>query len=242
MANLYILKCVSITSGRTYGDSALLLLIVSLLIEIIMKTFDDTNRSGNPQPPVPDDPLRDISDNEEAQLFDNGPDAPSERLSNGAVKGSAWLLGIVGVFAVALLVAWLIGMHDSPLSSRSDARQLAALSSGQAPLNPALSSRCVQSPGQFVAILVPSGSVKASGETRQKAEKGYENSGKVESNASSASSTGGGASAASADEDRIEKEAREVIQGDFGDNPGRKLKLGGDYAAVQARVNEILHK
>ena len=32
----------------------------------------------------------------------------------------------------------------------------------------------------------------------------------------------------------------EVIHGDYGDNPVRQAKLGKDYAAVQARVNEIL--
>lgn len=44
----------------------------------------------------------------------------------------------------------------------------------------------------------------------------------------------------SADDDRIEREARQVIHGDFGVNPGRKAKLGADYAAVQARVNQLL--
>lgn len=39
---------------------------------------------------------------------------------------------------------------------------------------------------------------------------------------------------------RIEREAREVIHGDYGVNPGRKAMLGADYAAVQARVNQLL--
>ncbi len=42
------------------------------------------------------------------------------------------------------------------------------------------------------------------------------------------------------DQARIEREAMEVIHGDYGDNPVRQAKLGKDYAAVQARVNEIL--
>ena len=41
--------------------------------------------------------------------------------------------------------------------------------------------------------------------------------------------------------DRIEKEALEVIHGDYGNNPGRAQKLGADYDLVQARVNQLLH-
>lgn len=44
-----------------------------------------------------------------------------------------------------------------------------------------------------------------------------------------------------ADMDRIEKEALEVIHGDYGNNPGRAQKLGADYQLVQARVNQLLH-
>ena len=44
-----------------------------------------------------------------------------------------------------------------------------------------------------------------------------------------------------ADMDRIEREAREVIHGDYGNNPSRAQKLGADYELVQARVNQILH-
>lgn len=210
-----------------------------------MKTFDDTNRSGNPQPPIPEDPLNEnISVKDEATIFDNGPESPGERLSSGAVKGSAWLLGIVGVFAVAILVAWLVGMHDSPLSSRSDARQAAALSAVGTPLDPSLSMRSVQTPTQFVAILIPSG---GAGVSQNVGKQTSDISGDAASSANASSSvavtsgTSSSSSASAADEDRIEKEAREVIQGDFGDNPERKLKLGGDYAAVQERVNEILH-
>lgn len=196
-----------------------------------MKTFDDTNRSGNPQPPIPDDNFKDLSPMEEAEMFNNGPEAPAERLSNSAVKGTAWLLGIVGVFAVAVLIAWFIGMHDSPLSSRSDARMSAALSEQQMPLNPTLAKQSAQTPVQFMAILVPVGSRSAAAEATtasQQPVKAVKDSAPVKSQSA-------------ADADRIEKEAMEVIHGDFGNNPGRKAKLGSDYAAVQARVNEILH-
>lgn len=198
-----------------------------------MKTFDDTNRSGNPQPPIPDDNLKDLSPMEEAELYDNGPEAPAERLSNNAVKGTAWLLGIVGVFAVAVLIAWFVGRHDSPLSSRSDARMAAALSEPQMPLNPTLASQSAQTPLQYIAILVPSGSKSVATTAMAQRQK--------PAKAVKVSATASAESLSSTDEDRIEKEAREVINGEFGNNPERKLKLGADYAAVQERVNEILH-
>lgn len=196
-----------------------------------MKTFDDTNRSGNPQPSIPDDNLKDLSPMEEAEMYNNGPEAPAERLSNNAVKGTAWLLGIVGVFAVAVLIAWFVGRHDSPLSSRSDARMAAALSEPQMPLNPTLASQSAQTPVQFIAILVPAGSQSAAAPALKS-----QKPGKVVKRSTTASAK----TLTSIDEDRIEREAREVINGEFGNNPERKVKLGADYAAVQERVNEIL--
>lgn len=56
--------------------------------------------------------------------------------------------------------------------------------------------------------------------------------------ASGASGTGGSAgSSASADIDGL---ARRVIAGEFGNGDARKRALGSNYAAVQARVNEML--
>lgn len=48
---------------------------------------------------------------------------------------------------------------------------------------------------------------------------------------------GGPSSYAAADVDGL---ARRVIAGEFGNGDARRAALGGDYAAVQARVNEIL--
>lgn len=168
---------------------------------------------------------------EEAELYNNGPEAPAERLSNNAVKGTAWLLGIVGVFAVAVLIAWFIGRHDSPLSSRSDARMAAALTEPQMPLNPTLALQSAQTPVQFIAILVPAGSQSAAAPALKS-----QKPAKVVKRSTTASAK----TLTSTDEDRIEREAREVINGEFGNNPERKVKLGADYAAVQERVNEIL--
>ena len=59
--------------------------------------------------------------------------------------------------------------------------------------------------------------------------------------AAKASSAQPAAQMSKADMDRIEREAREVIHGDYGNNPGRAQKLGADYDLVQARVNQLLH-
>lgn len=53
------------------------------------------------------------------------------------------------------------------------------------------------------------------------------------------------ATIASQDEGIIDRVAREVIRGHWGDNPYRKMRLevaGYDYKKVQARVNELLKK
>lgn len=191
-----------------------------------MKTFNETNNTGNPQPADPNYFSTDnLTSMNEAEIYDNGPEAPENHLSGEAVKGAAWLLGIVGVFAVAVLLAWIIGMHDSPLSSRSSARQALALSS-----QPAAIPQTTITPTQFVAILVPNvapSSLVASAPATTN---------NVKTTAATTSK-----SVSAADADRIEKEALEVIHGDFGNNPGRKEKLGADYAAVQARVNALMH-
>ena len=193
-----------------------------------MKTFDDSKKSGSPQP-APEDPIKDLTSMEEAEMYGNGPDAPAERLSNNAVKGGAWLLGIVGVFAVALVVALLVGEHNGPLSSRSEARQEMALSQPQQPLNPG--TLAPQTAYQFVAVLIPS----------QGAGSGNVAAAQSKASAAASSVTASASATSDVDASRIEREAREVIHGDFGDNPGRREKLGADYAAVQARVNQILN-
>lgn len=63
-----------------------------------MKTFEDPKKNiGCGCDSTKDEYRRDISEMEEAEMFDNGPSSPDERMSNNAVKGGAWLLGIVGV-------------------------------------------------------------------------------------------------------------------------------------------------
>ncbi|MDE6227920.1 MAG: hypothetical protein K2M63_10435, partial [Muribaculaceae bacterium] len=83
-----------------------------------MKTQNDPLPSENigiQEQEVLNDGLNPI---EQAMEYGSGPDSRSERLSNNAVKGMAWLLGIVAVFAVCILVAWMCNINESPMSSR----------------------------------------------------------------------------------------------------------------------------
>ncbi len=193
-----------------------------------MKTLNDKKASLNPNSTDVDYAEKEITPMEEAVMFDNGPDKPDDQLSKNAVKGGAWLLGIVGVFAICLLIAWAVDLHHSPtssLSSRSVARPAAVISNSN---NPA--TQVVPNSPQFIAVIkqVNAPSIKTLAPTPS--ERNTIKLSKTSSNTIS-----------KADQDRIEREALEVIHGDFGNNPGRKEKLGADYAAVQAKVNEMLH-
>ena len=193
-----------------------------------MKTFEDPKKNiGCGCDSTKDEYRRDISEMEEAEMFDNGPSSPDERMSNNAVKGGAWLLGIVGVFAVAVLIAMFVGKHDSPLSVRSDTRQAYALADNGQKKG---SGGTVY---EYVEIVTSDDDVNGAGMMSANME--LSGSGLVQPVKEKAS-----AKVSESDQARIEREAMEVIHGDYGDNPVRQAKLGKDYAAVQARVNEIL--
>lgn len=148
----------------------------------------------------------------------------------GAVKGLTWLVSIVGVFGVCLLFSWLVSRDNSAFAARSESRAASALLTySPQPAKDLLSYS--KHPGNLDNVMIfeiiklsntgSATTAKAVTPARKVAPKAVDNS---------------------AYDDRIEREAREVIHGDFGNNPGRKAQLGADYAAVQARVNQILHK
>lgn len=194
-----------------------------------MKTFNDTKASLNPKS-TDNYSKKEVTPAEEAVMFDNGPDKPDDRLANEAVKGSAWLLGIVGVFAICLLIAWAVDLHHSPfssVSSRSIPRQTATIS----PSNYVVPNPTANAP-HVVTILMPvsAPSIKTAAPAPS-----------VQKNIKLIKANSPANLVSKSDQARIEREALEVIHGDFGNNPGRKEKLGADYAAVQAKVNELLH-
>lgn len=194
-----------------------------------MKTLNENKASLNPKSTDVDYAKKEVTPMEEAVMFDNGPDTPDNQLSKNAVKGGAWLLGIVGVFAMCLLIAWAVDLHHSPtssLSSRSVARPTAVMPNAHH-----AASKVVANSPKFVAVIkqVKAPTIKTLAPTP------------AERKSIKLSNTSFSNNISKADQDRIEREALEVIHGDFGNNPGRKEKLGADYAAVQAKVNELLH-
>ena len=222
-----------------------------------MKTLNDADPKGYPRPSDSNFENHNLTATEEAELFNNGPESHAERVSDRAVKGVAWLGGIFAVFAVALLLAWIFNLDHSPsdsLSSRATAQravvaspntqvnQFAANGKANSNLAPNVTFGKIIVIGQNFGSNLKSAASTVSNKVSAAA-------GKVGSLVSNAPGTiakvgddaAAKVAASKTDMDRIEREAREVIHGDYGDNPGRAAKLGADYAAVQARVNQILH-
>lgn len=191
-----------------------------------MKTFNDT-KVGDTSQPLNNDYLNEnLTPEQEAVMFDNGQDSPKERMSDGAVKGGAWLLGIVAVFAVCLLITWVIDMNHAPFSSFASRSVVPRSTDIRTPAMASTQQPATQLMAIVIPVAAPSLNTQAATPTAQTVVKPIATS---------------PASMSKADQDRINREALEVIHGDFGNNPGRKAKLGADYAAVQARVNQLLH-
>lgn len=194
-----------------------------------MKTPADNFPSADNPISAQDVYQSDLNPVEDALEYNIGPDSRNEKLSNNAVKGMAWLLGIVGVFAVCILVAWMCNVNESPMASRLASSEAAL----KTPVKAAKSSlKTLTSAVKQPVVTVKEAISKISNTTLSTVQPA---SGK----ASAAAATV--ATMTQADKDRIEKEALEVIHGDYGNNPSRAEKLGSDYALVQARVNQLMH-
>lgn len=195
-----------------------------------MKTQNDPLPSVNTDVQVQDFIEDGVSPVEEAMAYDSGPISREERMSNGAVKGAAWLVGIVGVFALAILIAWMCNVNRSPLSSHLASSEIALKSPVKAAKSTLKSlTAVIKSPVSTTKSLVSKISAKPVTSLLPEIS--------VEAKAANSEKV----AMSQADNDRIEKEALEVIHGDFGNNPGRAAKLGADYAQVQARVNQLMH-
>ena len=186
-----------------------------------MKTLNENPSSSNPLPTDKEFYDQEFNTNLQAEMFDNGPETEGERLGDRAMKGAAWLAGIVGLFALAVVIAAAFDLSPTP----SPAKPYHART--------AMQKAYISSPGStgIVAIgLEPSNPANAVAKVAG-------TPAKLASKAPAASDT----QMSKADMDRIEREALEVIHGDYGNNPGRAQKLGADYDLVQARVNQLLH-
>ena len=215
-----------------------------------MKTLNDNPSSGNPLPTDKDFYEQDFNTNLEAEMFDNGPETEGERLGDRAMKGAAWLAGIVGLFALAVVIAAAFDLSPTPSPAKPHqartAMQQAYISSPGTASNAAAYSNYASSQSLFnskpvilksitVIGLEPSNPASASAKVAAAPAKLAAKASVAKPQAKPA------ASMSKADMDRIEKEALEVIHGDYGNNPGRAQKLGADYQLVQARVNQLLH-
>ncbi|MDE6480373.1 MAG: hypothetical protein K2L45_08880 [Muribaculaceae bacterium] len=189
-----------------------------------MKTLNDNSSSGNPLP---------------------------TDLGDRAVKGVAWLGAIIGVFALAILICAAFHLSPTPspakpqpvktamqktfISSPGSASNSSAANVSNSFSQPQFSTRPVILKSITVIGLEPSNPANATAKIAAAPAKLAAKASVAKPQANPA------ASMSKADMDRIEKEALEVIHGDYGNNPGRAQKLGPDYAAVQARVNQLLH-
>lgn len=170
---------------------------------------------------------------QEAEMEENVADSLEHR-ERKVTKGLAWLIGIAAVFAICMMVTGLVSREDPLLSSRSDSRQAAVESASKggkvAEAGFLYVSRGVKGAAAKAGDMASKAGAAAAGAAVNKLAKS------ASGNLSDATAKG------KAYSDRIEEEAREVIRGEFGNNPSRKAALGADYAAVQARVNQILNR
>lgn len=223
-----------------------------------MKTLNDNPSSGNPLPTDKEFYEKDFNTSLEAEMFDNGPETEGERVSDRAMKGAAWLAGIVGLFALAVVIAAAFDLSPTPSpakpqSAKYATQQKAYLSSpsGSKTATSAYDGKYANTFAKFNSqpVVLKSITVVAKEPAEAAATKAVA---KPAQKAQAADATAPATSAlapakaaaaptmSKADMDRIEKEALEVIHGDYGNNPGRAQKLGADYDLVQARVNQLL--
>ncbi len=210
-----------------------------------MKTLNDNPSSGNPLPTDKEFYEQDFNTTLQAEMFDNGPETEDERLGDRALKGAAWLAGIVGLFALAIVIAAAFDLSPTPSPAKPHSQNYVAkqayISSPSSSYTASYNEKYANDFAKFNSEPVVLKSITI---IAQKPTPAVANVTPKAAPAPTAVVPAKAATATSmskADMDRIEKEALEVIHGDYGNNPGRAQKLGPDYAAVQARVNQLLH-
>ncbi len=223
-----------------------------------MKTLNDNPSSGNPLPTDKEFYEQDFNTTVEAEMFDNGPETEGERLGDHAMKGAAWLAGIVGLFALAIVIAAAFDLSPTPSpakpqSAKYATQQQAFISSPGATNAPSYDGKYANTFAKFDAQPVVLKSITIIAKEPAKAFTNVAPKAKapvaaaktavapVKAAVAQAPAATPASTMSKADMDRIEKEALEVIHGDYGNNPSRAQKLGADYDLVQARVNQLLH-
>ena len=211
-----------------------------------MKTLNENPSSSNPLPTDKEFYDREFNTDLEAEMFDNGPETEGERLGDRAMKGAAWLAGIVGLFALAVVIAAAFDLSPTPSPAKPTRTRTAmqkAYFSSPGSVGTASAADMKYDPSQFRLasrpVMLQSITVIGMEPTNpaNAIAKVAASPAKLAAKVQTSSST----QISKTDMDRIEREALEVIHGDYGNNPGRAQKLGADYQLVQARVNQLLH-
>lgn len=219
-----------------------------------MKTLNDNPSSSNPLPTDKEFYEKDFNTTLQAEMFDNGPETEGERLGDRAMKGAAWLAGIVGLFALAVVIAAAFDLSPTPSPAKPHSAKYATQQNAYISSPNSSNAGAYAYDGKYAntfekfhsqPIVLKSITVIAQEPAKAVAPKAIAKATPKAAVAPATPAVAPAKAAASimskADMDRIEKEALEVIHGDYGNNPGRAQKLGADYDLVQARVNQLLH-
>ncbi len=188
-------------------------------------------------------------------MFDNGPETESERVSDHAMKGAAWLAGIVGLFALAVVIAAAFDLSPTPSPAKPQSAKYATQQNAYISSPNGSNAATFAYDGKYAntfekynsqPLVLKSITVVAKAPAKTAVPKAIAKAIPKAAVAPATQAVAPAKAAAApsmskADMDRIEKEALEVIHGDYGNNPGRAQKLGADYDLVQARVNQLLH-
>ncbi len=217
-----------------------------------MKTLNDNPSSGNPLPTDKEFYEKDFNTTLEAEMFDNSTETEGERLGDHALKGAAWLAGIVGLFALAIVIAAAFDLSPTPSPAKPQSPKYATQQNAYISSPNGSNATAYAYDGKYAnafekynsqPVVLKSITVIAQepAQSSKLAIKAPATKAPAPEKSAMAQAPATANSMSKADMDRIEKEALEVIHGDYGNNPGRAQKLGADYDLVQARVNQLLH-
>lgn len=157
------------------------------------------------------------------------------------VDGLLWLLCIGCLFCICIICVSLVSSDNSEFAASSEPYQYAR-SFEPAPLVSAIAAEMRYRSGKMYSEPLYSDNARDVSDAARTVKSATDDA--ASDKEVKASSDGVVQKAASvspvSSDDRIEREAREVISGHYGNDPSRRAALGADYAAVQARVNELL--
>lgn len=167
--------------------------------------------------------------------------APAPSQNNSSSKSPIAILSIL-VILICLGGFWYLNQDDSKVDSESTSGGAAPDTPIEQQVTPIESQPTVTVKKEENAAQPTENSVMESNQGKSKevdvpnespTKSNPNNSGKVSANPSSSNSSVGA-------QNSLEEKARQVLAGVFGNGEERKQALGGDYAQVQAKVNEIV--